>query len=54
MMGSCEHGNETSDSIKCWEFLDWVGGQLLASQEDLNSMESVSQLISVNSMSQFP
>jgi hypothetical protein len=21
MVGCCEHGNETSDSIKCWEFL---------------------------------
>jgi hypothetical protein len=20
----CEHGNEPSGSIKCWEFLDWL------------------------------
>jgi hypothetical protein len=22
--GSCEHGNEPSDSIKCWEILEWL------------------------------
>jgi hypothetical protein len=22
--GSCEHGNEASAFIKCWEFLDWL------------------------------
>jgi hypothetical protein len=22
--GSCEHGNETSDFIKCWEILEWL------------------------------
>jgi hypothetical protein len=22
--GSCEHGNELSGSIKCWEFLEWL------------------------------
>jgi hypothetical protein len=22
--GSCKHGNEPSDSIKCREFLDWL------------------------------
>jgi hypothetical protein len=22
--GSCEHGNETSGSIKYWEVLDWL------------------------------
>jgi hypothetical protein len=22
--GSCEHGNESSGSIKCWEFLVWL------------------------------
>jgi hypothetical protein len=22
--GSCEHGNEPSDSIKCWEVREWV------------------------------
>jgi hypothetical protein len=21
---SCEHGNETSGSIKCWEILEWL------------------------------
>jgi hypothetical protein len=39
--GSCEHGNETSGSIKCGEFLDWLN-VLLASQERLCSMELVS------------
>jgi hypothetical protein len=22
--GCCEHGNEPSDSIKCWEVLEWL------------------------------
>jgi hypothetical protein len=22
--GSCEHGNEPSDSMKCWEFFVWL------------------------------
>jgi hypothetical protein len=22
--GSCEHGNEHSVSIKCWEVLEWL------------------------------
>jgi hypothetical protein len=22
--GSCEHGNESSSSIKCWEVLEWL------------------------------
>jgi hypothetical protein len=22
--GSCEHGNEPSGSIKCWEVLEWL------------------------------
>jgi hypothetical protein len=22
--GSCERGNEISDSIKCWEVLEWL------------------------------
>jgi hypothetical protein len=22
--GSCEHGNEPSCSIKCWEYLEWL------------------------------
>jgi hypothetical protein len=24
MKGSCEHGNEPSGSIKCWEVLEWL------------------------------
>jgi hypothetical protein len=28
--GSCEHGNEHSGSIKCWEVLEWLqNGRLL-------------------------
>jgi hypothetical protein len=23
-VGSCEHGNEPSGSLKCWEVLDWL------------------------------
>jgi hypothetical protein len=33
--GSCEHGNEHSDSIKCWEVS--VAAQLADSQEGLSS-----------------
>jgi hypothetical protein len=22
--GSCEHGNEPSGSVKCWEVLEWL------------------------------
>jgi hypothetical protein len=35
--GSCEHGNEPSDFMKCWEGL--VDTQLVASREGLSSME---------------
>jgi hypothetical protein len=35
--GSCEYGNELSDSIKCWEVLG-VAAQLVASQEGLSSI----------------
>jgi hypothetical protein len=24
MEGSCEYGNKTSGSIKCWEVLEWL------------------------------
>jgi len=24
MAGSCEHGNEPSDTIKVWEFIDYL------------------------------
>jgi hypothetical protein len=43
VVGSCEHGNEPSCSIKCGEFLDYLS-VLLASQEGLCSMELVSYL----------
>jgi hypothetical protein len=39
--GSCEHGNEPSNSIKCGECLDYLS-VLLASQKLLCSMELVS------------
>jgi hypothetical protein len=35
--GSCEHGNEPSGSIKCWEVLE-VAAQLVASLEGLSSI----------------
>jgi hypothetical protein len=38
--GSCEHGNEPSASIKCWEIL--VAAQLADSQEQLISTELIS------------
>jgi hypothetical protein len=38
--GSCEHCNEPSGSIKCWEVL--VAAQLAAFQEGLSSMKLVS------------
>jgi hypothetical protein len=34
--GPCEHGNEPSGSIKCWEVLE-VAAQLTVSQEGLSS-----------------
>jgi hypothetical protein len=37
--GSCENGNEPSDSIKCWESLE--AERLAASQKGLNTMELV-------------
>jgi hypothetical protein len=40
--GPCEHGNEPSGSIKCWEILEWLR-KLVASQEGLNSMELVNE-----------
>jgi hypothetical protein len=36
MEGSCEHGNEHSGSIKCWEFLEWR--TLAAAQRGISSM----------------
>jgi hypothetical protein len=39
--GSCEHDNEPSSSIKCWEDLE----QLAASQEGLRSMKLFTQLL---------
>jgi hypothetical protein len=42
--GSCEHGNESLVSIKCWEVHDQVA-KLAASQEGLSSMELVKLLI---------
>jgi hypothetical protein len=35
--GSCEHGNELSDSIKCWEIL---AAQLVDSEEGLSSVNT--------------
>jgi hypothetical protein len=36
--GSCEHGNETSGSIKCWEMAE----RLAASQERPSSVDLIS------------
>jgi hypothetical protein len=44
VVGSCEDGNEPSDSIKAGEFLDWLS-LLLASQEGLCSLELVMLLL---------
>jgi hypothetical protein len=38
MEGSCEHGNEHSGSIKCWE-ISGVSAQIAASQEGLISVK---------------
>jgi hypothetical protein len=43
--GSCEHGDEPSDSIKCGEILDYLS-VLLASQEGLCSTELVCMSVS--------
>jgi hypothetical protein len=45
--GSCEHGNETSGSIKGREFLGYLS-ELLASQEGLCSMELITQELSLD------
>jgi hypothetical protein len=36
--GSCEHGNEPSGSIRCWEALEWLR-KLLALLEDISLIE---------------
>jgi hypothetical protein len=36
VVGSCEHGNEPSGSVKCWE----VAAQLADSEVGLSSMKS--------------
>jgi len=41
LVGSCEHGNKPSGSIKCGGFFFLSIGQLLASQDRLCSMELV-------------
>jgi hypothetical protein len=40
VVGCCEHGNESSDSVKCWGNSQ-VAESLTASQEGFSSMESV-------------
>jgi hypothetical protein len=30
---SCEHGNELSGSIKCWEFLEWLRDEWLLKKD---------------------
>jgi hypothetical protein len=35
--GSCEHGNDPSGSIKCWEIFEYM--RLAASQEGLSPMD---------------
>jgi hypothetical protein len=42
-MGSCEHGNEPSGSIKCRDFADYLS-VLFDSQEGFCSMELLSNL----------
>jgi hypothetical protein len=43
--GSCEHGNEPSGSMKCWETLSEL---VVASQEGLSSMELVQMAVESN------
>jgi hypothetical protein len=38
--GSCEHGDDSSDSVQCWEVLEFAA-QLAAVQERLDSMKLV-------------
>jgi hypothetical protein len=33
--GTCEHGNEPSGSIKCWEILEWLNSWQLAQKGKL-------------------
>jgi hypothetical protein len=54
--GSCEHCNESSGSIKCWEVLEWphnwrllktVSAQLAAPQDGLSSVIKCSHAMGV-------
>ena len=41
--GTCESGNEHSGSIKCGEFLDWLGTGLLLKKDSSPWSEEVSK-----------
>jgi hypothetical protein len=36
--GSCKHGNEPLDSLKCWEFRR-VAAKIMGSQEGISSLK---------------
>jgi hypothetical protein len=50
---SCEHGNELSGSIKCWEVLE--AAQLVACQEGLSSVTecSIQNIVQIDTLEYF-
>ena len=41
MTGTCKRCNETSGSIKCGEFLDWLRTNKLLKKPEINSQEGI-------------
>jgi hypothetical protein len=39
--GCCDHGNEPSGSVECWEVVEWLHRSRLLKEEGLGSMEFV-------------
>jgi hypothetical protein len=43
--GSCEHGNEPSDSINFWEALEWLNNWRLLKKDSAPSCQLVSYFL---------
>jgi hypothetical protein len=48
--GSCEHGNEPSGSIKCWEVLEWLHNWQLLKKGSLSKANKQSRTCNVYSL----
>jgi hypothetical protein len=44
MEGLCEHGNEPSGSIKCWEIVEWLSNWWLLKEGSAPWSQSVNQI----------